>query len=193
MTRLILDIRPLGQRAAKVLAMFALALVSASALKAAEAPLLTRVEIEGNSAAAQLIDPITWRGRPTVLYVWGDWCRACARSTPEMLALAERHPAVRFVFINTDDPARPLSMASPDNVVDARVQRAYFGEQVMRKKGFRFSELGLVFGIPAYFVIDAAGRLTNSGNGSRFPSEIDAILSRLSPVSAPPRPCISCS
>lgn len=137
---------------------------------------ITRVEIESSTAVSQPLDPIDWRGKPTVLYIWGDWCRACERSTPEVLALAARYPGARFVFVNTDDPARMLKDKASANVIEARVRRDFFGDQVMRKKGFRFSELGLVFGLPAYFVIDAAGRLAGSGNGSRYPATLDGLL-----------------
>ena len=143
---------------------------------AASPAAITTVEIETNGAVAQPIDPLLWRGKTTVLYVWGDWCRACARSTPEILRLAEGHADVRFVFINTDDPARPLAVNAPGNVIDSRVARTYFGAEVMRKKGFRFSELGLVFAIPAYFVIDPNGNLLASGNGSRYPALIADLL-----------------
>lgn len=147
--------------------------------------LLSKIEIETNLSAPHAIDPASWRGRPTVLYVWGDWCNACSRSTPEMLALARQYPGARFVFINTDDPARPVQAEPLPNVVDTRVQRAFFGDEVMRKKGFRFSQLGLVFGIPAYFVLDSQGRVIASGNGSRYPASLDHRLSSMSVTDQP--------
>ena len=132
--------------------------------------------------SAGAFDITSLRGIPVVFYVWGDWCRACQRSTPEVLALARQYPQARFVFINTDQVARsPKSDAAglPSNVIDARVDAAYFGENIMRKKGFHFSQLGLVFGVPAYFLLDAKGEIAASGNGSRYPAVLAEQLARL--------------
>lgn len=114
------------------------------------------------------LDPSALRGQPAVLYVWGEWCRACERSTPEMLALAAQYPHARFVFINTDQPPRMARAPLPPNVFDGRVDDAFFGAKAMRGKDFRFSELGLAFGVPAYYVLDAGGFVVLRGNGSRF-------------------------
>ena len=138
---------------------------------------LTQLEVE--SAEGVRFDPANWRGKPAVIYVWGNWCRSCARSTPEMLTLAAKYPAVRFLFVNTDDPAAPARSEGLVNIIDTRVNRAYFGDRVMRDKAFRFSQLGLVFGIPAYFLLDAEGRIRASGNGSRYVPALDEQLSAL--------------
>ena len=63
--------------------------------------------------------------------------------------------------------------------VEAQVDRNFFGPTAMRKKGFRFSQLGLVFGVPAYFVINQAGQVVERGNGSRYPATLPPILARL--------------
>jgi thiol-disulfide isomerase/thioredoxin len=159
----------------------ALAMPGASGAQAADnvagKVALARLEVE--SAAAMPFDVVALRGRPSVLYVWGHWCRACERSTPEMIDLAQRFPGVNFVFINTDFPARALAAsptALPPNITDTRVSRASFDDQAMRKKDFRFAELGLVFGIPQYFLLDPAGRIETSGNGSRYPRHIASWL-----------------
>ena len=165
-----------------VLYLLASVLFCAHTVMAAEGKItvLSRIEIETNLSAPHEIDPASWRGRPTVLYIWGEWCNACSRSTPEILALARKHLQVRFVFINTDDPARPAHVEGVPNIIDTRVQRSFFGDEVLRKKGFRFSQLGLVFGIPAYFVMDSQGRLIASGNGSRYPTSLDQQLNSMS-------------
>lgn len=141
------------------------------------ATVLTQLEVE--QAAGGPLDLASLRGKPAVIYVWGNWCRSCARSTPEMLTLAGKYPAVRFLFVNTDDPAAPARSEGLINVIDTRVDRAYFGDKVMRDKAFRFSQLGLVFGIPAYFLLDAEGRVQASGNGSRYVPTLDEQLSVL--------------
>ena len=145
---------------------------------------LNRLEVVTSAEPKRPFDLSRLRGRATVLYLWGDWCRACARSTPEVLTLVERHPEINFVFINTDDPERSVKSPARTNLLDTRVDRTFFGDTVMRKKGFRFSELGLVFGIPAYFVLDAQGRVIDSGNGSRYPTALETLLPSLSPPSA---------
>lgn len=146
---------------------------------------LTRLEIVSNDALVRPMDPRQWQGTPVVLYFWGEWCRACLRSTPEVVGVAERHPDVRFVFVNTDTSPKALSVVVPGNVVDARVDAASFGPEIMRKRAFRFVELGLVFGIPAYYVIDATGVVRHAGNGSRFAAALPGLLKGLSPSVRP--------
>ena len=137
---------------------------------------ITHLEIESNTEPPLPVDAAVWRGKTTVIYAWGDWCRICLKTTPEVIALAKANADVRFIFINTDDPAHPLSAEVPPNVFDAKVSRTFFGDETMRKKGFRFSGLGLVFAVPAYFILDAQGALRNSGNGSRFISQLAQTL-----------------
>ena len=166
-------------------ALFAGSVCAAPAL--AETPIkpITQIEIDRNLDPPSPVDLATWQGQTTVIYAWGDWCRICTKSTPEVIALAKANPSVRFLFINTDEPARPVSVELPANIVDARVRRSFFGDEVMRKKGFRFSQLGLVFAMPAYFVLDAQGVIRHIGNGSRFPAQIAQILRELPSAPAP--------
>lgn len=143
-------------------------------------PPLQRLEVRDVGGGG--FDPATLRGQPAVIYVWGHWCRACSRSTPEVLALAARQPGARFVFVNTDQPPASLSEVVTANVLDLRVDSAFFGADTMRRKGFRFSELGLVFGVPAYYLLDAEGRIRARGNGSRYvPTLEDALRPLLAP------------
>lgn len=152
---------------------------AAGPVSAAPSVATALAQLEVKHAAGGSLDLASLRGKPAVIYVWGNWCRSCARSTPEMLTLAGKYPAVRFIFINTDDPAAPARSEGLINVIDTRVDRAFFGDQVMRDKAFRFSQLGLVFGIPAYFLLDAEGRVRVSGNGSRYVPTLDEQLSAL--------------
>lgn len=147
---------------------------------------LTRLEVVALNGAP--LDVRRYRGRAAVLYVWGEWCRACERSTPAMLDLARTHPATPFVFVNTDWPPRPLRTPPaelPDNVLQTRVDDAFFGAERMRRKRFEFPELGLVFGIPAYFLIDPVGRISARGNGSRYPPALASLLSPADPAANP--------
>jgi thiol-disulfide isomerase/thioredoxin len=134
--------------------------------------------VEVSTARQENFDITTLRGKPVVIYVWGKWCIACERSTPAMNQLASQHPEIRFLYINTDAPAKPLKSDTPlpDNIIDAFLSPAFFDEKTLRRKRFRFSELGLVFGVPAYFVLDAEGRITTTGNGGRYPEELATIL-----------------
>lgn len=159
--------------------------VSLDASNATEIPAprvdpLTQVEVDLPDGGP--FDIATLRGHPAAIYVWGEWCRACQRSTPAMLELARQHPDVPVVLINTDAPARRLRVTSTDlpaNVIETRVSESYFDGESRRKKRFVFSQLGLVFGIPAYFLLDANGRIAAQGNGSRYPERLAEALDAL--------------
>ena len=47
---------------------------------------------------------------PVVVDFWAAWCQPCARLAPIFAALAEAHPEVRFVKVDTDR-ARPIAQA----------------------------------------------------------------------------------
>jgi thiol-disulfide isomerase/thioredoxin len=137
---------------------------------------LTRIEVR--TADGQPFDILHLRGGALVLYAWGDWCRVCERTTPAMLDLAREHPEVTFVFINTDAPGRLLRRGTnlPANLIETRVDAEYFGPEVMRKKRFDFAQLGLIFGVPAYYLVDGSGRIMARGNGSRYPEALAQLL-----------------
>ena len=137
---------------------------------------LTRIEVL--SLEGQPFDVQRLRGRPLVIYAWGDWCRICERTTPAILDLAREHPEVSFVFINTDAPGRPLRRGTslPANLIQTRVDADHFGPEIMRKKRFDFAQLGLVFGVPVYYLIDGSGRVVARGNGSRYPETLAQLL-----------------
>jgi thiol-disulfide isomerase/thioredoxin len=146
---------------------------------------LTHVEVL--SEDGQRLDILKFRGKQTVIYAWGDWCRICERTTPIVLDLARDHPEVEFIFINTDHPVRRLRWGAtrPSNVTDTRVDEQHFGAGVMRKKRFDFPQLGLVFAVPAYYLINADGTIAARGNGSRFIATLAQLIEAANRRDAP--------
>lgn len=96
-------------------------------------------------------DTHAWAGRVTVLSVWASWCAPCREEHPRLVALARRHPGVRFAGLNYKDEAGAArrwlqQLGDP------------FAEVGADTDGRAGIELG-VYGVPETFVIDAAGRV----------------------------------
>lgn len=111
-------------------------------------------------------------GKPLLIYVWGDWCRACQKSSPVVRALADRYPDLRMVALNTDDPAKTFFFEGSTDRLDLYPDPGVFGPQAFRQKAFRMAGLGLVFGVPAYYLVDSDGFVVAQGNGSRYADQL---------------------
>jgi len=119
-------------------------------------------DLEGNP-----VDVADFRGRPTVLVVWANWCAPCRAEAPEVVAAAnELGDSARFLGVNIRDQrdnARAFvrTFKVPYPSLDDPQGRALLGFPV--GLGPR--------AIPAFAVLDADGRVAATINGE-LPSKL---------------------
>jgi cytochrome c biogenesis protein CcmG/thiol:disulfide interchange protein DsbE len=110
------------------------------------------------------------RGHPVVLNFWASWCEPCKKETPQVVAFARAHPAVRVVGIAVND--RPA---------DSR--------RFARKEGVRYTlgsdpeaDVASAYGVkalPVTVVIDAEGRVAKTIFGATDETQLAALTSAL--------------
>ena len=94
-------------------------------------------------------------GQPVVVNLWASWCPPCREEIPDISAFAERHPDVQVIGVAVEDPERsarefaaeinasyPLAMGTPE-----------------------FEDAYPNLGLPATFIIDESGTVTQIFNG----------------------------
>lgn len=94
------------------------------------------------------------QGKPVLVYVWATWCPVCRASESGIASIARERP-VLTVAIQSGDAAEVAKYMDKEGVsfpalVDGQ------GE-IARQLGVR--------GVPAFFVVDAPGRIRFSGVG----------------------------
>jgi len=58
-------------------------------------PAITLTSLQGDPVA--LADT---RGQPVVINLWASWCGPCRREMPVLARAQQRHPGIRFLFVN---------------------------------------------------------------------------------------------
>jgi peroxiredoxin len=116
-----------------------------------------------------------FKGHPVFLEFWATWCGPCRVSIPEVEKLHEEYAAkgLRVVSISQDEDAEG---------VPRFVKRRGMTYPVLLDSDGRVGSRYGVRGIPAFFLIDAGGRVAGAWDGfsERFPRQwrraADAIL-----------------
>jgi uncharacterized protein (TIGR03435 family) len=117
-------------------------------------------------------------GKAVVLEFWATWCGPCVAAIPHLNDLATKFNGRPVVFLSVTDEARP--------VVEEFLKKRPIQGWVGIAKTSKLSESYGVEGIPATFLIDAAGKLA----AELYPEQLNAaVIEDLlagRPVKAPP-------
>jgi cytochrome c biogenesis protein CcmG/thiol:disulfide interchange protein DsbE len=141
-----------------------------SALIGRPAPTTTLPALDGlviNGAAVPGIDPMTFKGKVSIVNVWASWCVPCHEEAPLLTALSA-DKRIQLVGINYKD--------APDNA------RRFLG-----RYGNPFSIVGVdgngrasiewgVYGVPETFIVGRDGRIAYKLIGAVTPENIDTVL-----------------
>jgi thiol-disulfide isomerase/thioredoxin len=72
----------------------------------------TPKEFTATTTAGQAFDLAGYRGKPTVINIFGSWCGPCNQEAPDLAAFARAHPEVDFVGVAVKDtPAAAAAFA----------------------------------------------------------------------------------
>lgn len=140
------------------------------------APVLTGTDLNGDP-----VDTATWKGQPGVINVWASWCAPCRAEAPELVAVAQKHPDVNFLGLDTRDsdaPARAFvekfGITYP-NLPDPN------GQLVLQ-----FSDSLPPQAIPSTLLIDSEGRVAGRFLGAVQAGDLDAALQDLTAEASAP-------
>jgi thiol-disulfide isomerase/thioredoxin len=117
------------------------------------------IDLAGEDLEGNPIDLADYRGKPTVVPVWGAWCGPCRAEAPDVVAAAEElDGTASFVGLNTRDPstARPLAFERRFDVP----YPSFFspgGEELLA-----FRDAIGPRSIPSFVVLDDEGRIAGS-------------------------------
>ncbi|MBA2955620.1 redoxin family protein [Nocardioides sp. MAH-18] len=117
------------------------------------------VALAGEDLDGEPLDLADFRGKPTVVAVWGAWCGPCRAEAPEVVAAAEELDGrASFVGLNTRDPstAKPLAFQRRFEVP----YPSFFspgGEEMLAFRGTIGPR-----SIPSFVVLDGEGRIAGS-------------------------------
>jgi thiol-disulfide isomerase/thioredoxin len=130
------------------------------------APALTGRDLAGGGR----ISLAALSGRPVVVNFFASWCAPCKVEGPELRAFAAAHPEVAMLSVDAQDNDGP-------------------GLAFARAEGWRWPVLGdesgdharawRVGGLPATFVVDAAGRLRKIKLGQTTRAELERLIGEL--------------
>lgn len=94
-------------------------------------------------------------GAPVVVNLWASWCAPCRDEIPAISAFADAHPDVQVVGVAVEDPERT-----------ARDFAAEIGATYPLAMGTtEFEDAYPNLGLPATYVIDESGTVTEIFNG----------------------------
>jgi len=129
------------------------------------------VALVGEDLDGNALDLATYRGKPTVVVVWGSWCTPCRVEAPEVKAASmELDGTAEFVGIDVRD-------ASLDN---ARAYERTFGVEWPSFNAadgtplLAFEGTLTPYTVPAFVVLDDEGRVAASIIGA-LPSKLTLV------------------
>ena len=94
-------------------------------------------------------------GTPVVVNLWASWCPPCREEIPDISAFAESHPDVQVIGVAVEDSER-----------SAREFAAEIGASYPMAMGTTsFEDAYPNLGLPATYIIDAGGTVTDVFNG----------------------------
>lgn len=119
---------------------------------AGELPDITMVLEDGERSLSSVQGPV-------VVDLWATWCGACKLALPHLDALARKYEGeVTFVALSVDaDPERAAAYLRQAGQGETAFLPAWGGPEAQERLGVR--------GVPAYFVLDAEGRVVAHATG----------------------------
>jgi len=121
------------------------------------------IDLAGKDLDGRALDLADFRGKPTVVVVWGSWCAPCRAEAPDVVAAAERlGGAARFVGIDLRNAGTADALAFQRHF--ELPYRSFFspdGEAMLSFSGTLGPRT-----IPAFVVLDGQGRVAGSIIGS---------------------------
>ncbi len=144
-------------------------------LKGKPAPTLSLAPLPGlQSASGQPIpglDSASFKGRITILNVWGSWCVPCRDEHPGLMQLAQiaKQKNVRLVSINYKDTPAENALAFLQELGNP------FEAVGVDPKGRAGIEFG-VYGVPETYIIGPDGIFFDRKVGPLSPANFDAFI-----------------
>lgn len=80
-------------------------IVTGTASQGAAAPAVALAPLDGGPTRPL---PEVIAGKPAVVNLWASWCGPCRVEMPTLAAAQQRHPEVRFVFVNQGESAQAV-------------------------------------------------------------------------------------
>ena len=120
--------------------------------KAESAPDFQLSDLNGN-----MISLSSYKGKqPVVVFFWTTWCPYCRA---QLKVLNDRYPALakngwEILAINIDDPEEDVRRIAKENNLKFKV--VLDGDSTV-------AEDYDIFGVPAYFIVDKEGKISDSG------------------------------
>ena len=106
--------------------------------------------------------------RPQVINLWATWCPPCRREMPALIAAAQAHPDVRFVFANQGEDADTIAAFLRDHPIPP--------ESLALDPAASLSAALGVRGYPTTLFVDAEGRIVDRHLGELSRASLSARL-----------------
>ena len=112
--------------------------------------------------------------RPQVINLWASWCPPCRREMPALVAAAQAHPGVRFVFANQGEDAATIADFLREHPIPP--------ERLAHDPDASLSSALGVRGYPTTLFVDAEGRIVERRVGELSRASLSARLRELAPT-----------
>jgi thiol-disulfide isomerase/thioredoxin len=121
------------------------------------------IELSGKDLEGRALDLADFRGKPTVVVVWGSWCAPCRAEAPDVVAAARQlGDTARFVGIDLRNAGTADALAFQRHFeLPYRSLFSPDGEAMLSFSGTLGPRT-----IPAFVVLDGQGRVAGSIIGS---------------------------
>ena len=97
-------------------------------------------------------------GKPMVVNLWASWCPPCIREMPVLEAAQQRHPDIRFVFVNQGE--------QPETVRGFLTQHGLSLDHILTDPGSRLGRMIGSQALPTTLFYDAAGKQVDTHLGA---------------------------
>jgi cytochrome c biogenesis protein CcmG/thiol:disulfide interchange protein DsbE len=126
-------------------------------------------ELAGTTVQGSSVSPSDYIGRVLVVNFWATWCAPCEREQPalERVSDAYRDRGVDFVGVNYRDD---------DAAAAAWIDRFHVGYPVISDPSGTWADDFGFFGLPATYVVDAAGRIRYQINTATDEDQLSGLL-----------------
>jgi cytochrome c biogenesis protein CcmG/thiol:disulfide interchange protein DsbE len=162
-----------------VLAATALVLIAAGCTRSGSGDGLGIVQVDrplpalaGATVQGPSVSPADYEGHVTVVNFWATWCAPCEQEQPALQRISDayRDRGVDFVGVNYRDD---------DAAAATWIDRFHVGYPVISDPSGRWADDFGFFGLPATYVVDAAGRIRYQINVATDEDQLSGLLDDL--------------